>query len=296
VSLPVVALVFVAAWGVSSRRDVLAGLLLGTAAAIKPQIALPFFLYYVFLGRWRTFGVAVATASLLTFVAIAPMQVRGYPWFEDWTRNIAIGNDAGGPNDPTPSGPWRYQMIHLKLWLWTMLDSRAAVTVTVVVLCGLLAGGYIAMLWRVRSRVLGQAGDLLPLAALCALTLLPVYHKLYDAVLLVPVLAWAICAVGGLYRPVAIATLLVLSVFLVPFDFFRVLMSRTGALNELASTRLFQAVVFPHHAIATFATGLCMMYAFWRGADAVERSPVWATDPQLPGLAASDTSPAAATE
>jgi hypothetical protein len=52
----------------------------------------------------------------------------------------------------------------------------------------LLAAFYIVLLARLRN----AEDQLLPLAALAVLTLLPVYHKAYDATLLVLALAWAL--------------------------------------------------------------------------------------------------------
>jgi hypothetical protein len=63
---------------------------------------------------------------------------------------------------------------------------------------------------------------------------------------------------------VAVATLLALCVFLVPFDFLPLLMKRTNALDALSQTWLWRVVIFPHHALATLATALCLLYAFWR--------------------------------
>ena len=263
-SLPVIALAILAMWLARGGRDVLAGLALGLAAAVKPQLVAPFFLYYAFFARWRVLTPAVVVAIAINLLAVAPMQLRGVPWWAAWSRNMEIASAPGGPNDPTASGPWRNQMIDLRAWLYTLTETRGLVTAKALLVSLVLAAAYVALLARRRRE--GPRHDApLPLATLAALTLLPVYHKMYDATLLVLALAWALRVLGAPGpRGAAVATLLALSVFLVPFDFLPLLMKRTDALDPLSQTWLWRVVIFPHHALATLATALCLLFAFWR--------------------------------
>src|SRR5688500_7636226 len=119
-SLPVVALAILALWLARGGRDVLAGLALGLATAVKPQLVAPLLLYYLFFARWRILLPAVLVVICLNLVAIAPMQWRGTPWRADWARNVHVASAPGGPNDPTATGPWRNQMIDLRVWLYTL--------------------------------------------------------------------------------------------------------------------------------------------------------------------------------
>jgi hypothetical protein len=263
-SLPVIALAILAMWLARGGRDLLAGLALGLAAAVKPQLVAPFFLYYAFFARWRLLLPAAVLAFGINLLAVAPMQLRGIPWWADWSRNMQIASAPGGPNDPTASGPWRNQMIDLRAWFYTLTEAHHLVTAKALLVSLALAAAYVALLARRRQR--GPRHDApLALATLAALTLLPVYHKMYDATLLVLALAWALRALQGPGpRGVAVATLLALCVFLVPFDFLPLLMKRTNALDALSQTWLWRVVIFPHHALATLATALCLLYAFWR--------------------------------
>ncbi len=260
-SLPVMALTLLAVRAARDERALLAGVLLGLAGAIKPQLAAPFFLYMLFFApRWRVFGVAVAAVILLNLAAAAPMQLRGIPWLADWSRNVALGVAPGAPNDPTSTGPWRNQMIDLRAWLFTITDHRALVMAKALVASLLLAGAYVALLTRARP----GSRRLLPLAALVAISLLPVYHRVYDAVLLLLALGWAIRAYTGPLRGPAVATIVALSPLLIPFDLLPLAMKRTDALNGIAQTWVWRVFIFPHYAIATLATTLCLLYAFWR--------------------------------
>jgi hypothetical protein len=160
-------------------------------------------------------------------------------------------------------------MIDLRVWLYALLGTHDFVATKGSIISTVLAAVYVALLARARptDRVGGDKRDdqLLPLAALAALTLLPVYHKLYDAVLLVLALAWALRALRDpRLRGVAGATLAALAIFLIPFDFLPLLMKRTAVLDGVAQTWLWRVVIFPHHALATLAVAFCVLYAFYR--------------------------------
>ena len=274
-SLPVIALCFVAMRlardGIdgNDRRDGLAGVALGIALAVKPQLAAPLVLYFLLLSRWRVLLPAAIVACALTLVAVVPMQWRGIPWWADWSRNVALSTAPGGPNDPTSTGPWRGQMIDLRAWLFTLTERRAIVVALAAVVSLLLVSAYAATVLRARRSGWPhhRDADVLPLAAVMALGLLPVYHKSYDAVVLVLALAWAVRALRDpRRRVVAVITLASLSAFLIPFDLLPLVMRRTRALDGLSQTWLWRAVIYPHHALAALATALCVLYAWCRSA------------------------------
>jgi hypothetical protein len=277
-SLPVIALCFVAmrlardgsdGSDGSDRRDGLAGVALGIALAVKPQLATPLVLYFLLLSRWRVLLPAAIVACAMTLVAVAPMQWRGIPWWADWSRNVALSTAPGGPNDPTSTGPWRGQMIDLRTWLFTLTGRREIVVPLAAVASLLLVSAYAAVVLRARRSGWQhhRDADVLPLAALMALGLLPVYHKSYDAVVLVLALAWAVRALRDpRRRGVAVITLASLSALLIPFDLIPLLMRRTRALDGVSQTLLWRAVIYPHHALAALVTALSVLYALWRSA------------------------------
>lgn len=259
ISLPVIAMIFLALWCARERRDRLCGVLLGVALAIKPQLATPFLAWFVFLGNWRILRTAGLLAAALTLVGILPLELRGYAWLADWSHNIVITSAPGAPNDPGPANPWRNQMIDLRFWLYMLLHQHELILLKGMMVCVLLGAAYAAMLSRVRHR----EDQLLPLATLCALTLLPVYHRMYDAALLLPAVAWALTALRGRQRCWAMATLVCLSIFLIPWDALHLIMRNTRALDPLEDTRVWRVLIFPHHALATLATTACLMGAMW---------------------------------
>jgi hypothetical protein len=294
-SLPVIGLCFVAMCLARDGRDGWAGVLLGIAVAVKPQLVAPLLAYYALGRRWRLVLPAALVACAVTLVAIVPMQWRGIPWQADWARNLALATTPGGANDPTSSGPWRNQIIDLRAWLFALTDRRDVVVPAGAAISVLLAGLYVALVAAARAARAAPAApavarggeprdELLPLAALMALTLLPVYHKVYDATVLVLPLAWAVRSLrDARQRGVAVVTLASLTVFLIPFDLLPLIMQRTRALDGLAQTWAWRAVIYPHHALASLATAVCALYALWRAARVPRPQLACEADKQLDG-------------
>ena len=81
--------------------------------------------------------------------------------------------------------------------------------------------------------------------------LLPVYHKAYDAAVLLLPLAWALRNIDGAQRHLAWVALVALSVFMIPFDLLALAMDRTDKLNAIAQTMIWKTIIYPHHALGT---------------------------------------------
>jgi hypothetical protein len=216
---PAISLAILGVWAATRRRDLLAGVLLALGAALKPQVGGIFILYYLLRGRWRVVGVSAVIGIALMLISVVPMMLRGIPWLDGWRFHMSDVERVGGYNSPLPENPMRRHMINLQMIFGGLLHSHAMVNLaaiaTGVVLVVLLA----LAVRRAHARAdrAGQSGpdELLILSAVCVLGLLPVYHRFYDASLLVLPAAWALGNVKR--RPVeaALVAALVLS-FVLP--------------------------------------------------------------------------------
>ncbi|HEX8524377.1 MAG TPA: glycosyltransferase family 87 protein [Tepidisphaeraceae bacterium] len=204
-----VALIVGAIWCVSRDYLVLAGALLGLAAAFKLQLAAPFILYYLLMFRWRLFAAAAVTFLLIATIALGRLQLAQVIWLGDWTANVQRASINGGPNDFTTGNPNRDHLTSLQVLFYAMFGSRNvahAVTALVTILAAAVYAGIV-------SRRRKQNKDLIFLAPLAVLTLLPVYHRYYDASLLALVVA--ACFATGARRESGISLMLLLP-FLLP--------------------------------------------------------------------------------
>lgn len=187
------------------------GMVLAAASLVKPQIGVPFAALDVLRRRWAPLAAALATAVVVTLVATAPITIRGVPWWSNWRTNLANFTE-GSVGDPTPANPVRHQLLNLHYPLHNFIDSRAAVSVMVVVIAAALAAVFFRS-WIVQwlrgpgghlprqdaqataegeGGARGVPGLLLCLSMIAVLTLMIVYHRFYDGVLLLLPLGWAI--------------------------------------------------------------------------------------------------------
>jgi hypothetical protein len=245
-ALPAATLVILAVWAFSKDRLALAGILLGTATIIKLQIGAPFILYYLFIRQWRIGALASILFAVATMAAIARMQAFGInTWCADWHRNIAITLETGQINDPLPGGPWRNDMVNLQTLIDVVVRRQMEIDLCVLLLVLPLLVGFTA---RVRpTRMAGT--DLLALSLVAAISMLPLYRRLYDGILLLMLLAWAIARLHTPNRrKMAIAALVMLGEFLLPIDLVQSVLRRTHWFDSMTSSVWWQGLIVPHHA------------------------------------------------
>jgi hypothetical protein len=231
------------------ERNRTAGALLVVAACIKPQLALPLLLLFLFRRRWAVVS-AMLLPALLVVLCLAlslsddlPEVMAGYRQNAEYWFRPAGQNDFGLENRS------RLQLINAQVILAHWVPSRSAANLIAYAL-GLAAvlAWCAAVLRRHRSSPLLAAGSGL------AVGLFPIYHRAYDAAVLTVALAWSLKAIresqreenqGG--RRAAWAVFLLSLGFLLPGGPF---MIRLGNVLPAALTGcwLWKMVVLPYQA------------------------------------------------
>lgn len=257
VSLPAIAMLLLAIWCSQRGRDAWAGLLIGAAAALKPQLAAPFALFFLLYRNWNLVGFAAITCIVLNLIGIAQLEWRNQPWWTDWIANVVESTSPGRANDAGLAAPLRHHLVNLMVLIHSVVHLDWIVALFNGIIALLLVGAYA---WLVRRARL-TADSLLSLSILAALTLLPVYHRSYDAGILLLAYAWALTSLRSPLRRAAWTTIAALSVFLVPFDTLILLERKLGMFKDESETWIWQALVSPHHAWAALAVCLCLIGA-----------------------------------
>jgi hypothetical protein len=199
----VVPLCVMAAWCFVKQRFGAAGVaLLAVALVLKPHDAGFVWLYFLLAGgpgrkrALETLGVA-AVLGICAAVWMAPISPH---WMQEWHSNLAAYAAKGGINDPGPTGmtdrgfgPIVSLQNTISLF-WD--DPRIYNPLSYVIAGGMILAWGFAALRRRESR----EGTLLALAAISALTQLPVYHRTHDAklmMLMIPACAMLWAAKGA---------------------------------------------------------------------------------------------------
>jgi Glycosyltransferase family 87 len=191
-------------------RPVLAGLLLGLAA-FKVTLLLPFVAWFLWRRQWLGLAVAAAVVALLSALAWhwATFPSALLPTYQHLLAQVrAQSFDPADPDYPLTQG------LTLRLELGNVLEwLRPGSSAWHPWLHGALwlaALGGLARQWRPGRRPAGWY----IFSVISTLTLLTTYHLYYDAVLLLPLLAFARC----LTRRMQLLLLLALLPLLLPLN------------------------------------------------------------------------------
>lgn len=178
-SVLAMALIIIAVAPQMLNRPVLAGIALGIAICLKPQLGVFFLLFMARRRSWRAGLIAVAVPAVATAVSLVPLLASHSHWLTSLMANIKMTSVAGHANDPSPLNPDAWKLLNFETVLTLVVNSRTWATVASM---GLVACGLVV--WWKRSRDIASddlARYFVLLLCLATLILLPVYHRNYDA-------------------------------------------------------------------------------------------------------------------
>jgi hypothetical protein len=247
-----------AVWTAEREHDILAGVLLAVSVSLKPQIGLPFLFYYLVRRRWRTAALAGAVIALLLGVSLARLSISGTPWVQNYLYDNRTLFAVGSLGDFTEKDPLRFGLINFQVAAYTLLENRDRAIVTAFVLAGAAGVVWLYVLNKRRNR----QGGLLELSALAVVSLLPIYHRLYDASLLIFPLAWSLTAIEDRLRPIARCVLVViLLVFLVPGGSALEQWQQSGHFAAIKNYWWWNMIVLPHESWSILILSLLLLRA-----------------------------------
>jgi hypothetical protein len=182
-----VALCIIAAWCFLKERYALAGVvLLAISLVIKPHDAGFIWLYFLLAGgtlRKRALQ-TLAVSALIGLCTVAWISRVSPHWLPELHRNLNVEIVRGGIDDPGPTGPCQNTpapIIDLQAAISVFKDDPAVYNRLSYLLVGALVLAWSVAVLRKRCSLAGAA---FALACVSALTLLPVYHRPYDAMIL----------------------------------------------------------------------------------------------------------------
>jgi len=187
-----------------NRFPLIGVLCLAAALAMKPHDAGPIWLYFLLVGgahRKRALQ-SLAVTVFIAVVAVLWLSHVAPHWLPEYQSNIHAAMAAGGRDNPGPTtqgGRGIGQIVSLQAIFSLIRDNPGFYNLAAWALCLPLI-----LVWCVKTWRSGFSPRLawFALAAISALTMLPFYHRTYDARLLL--LAVPACAIlwteGGPYR------------------------------------------------------------------------------------------------
>lgn len=243
-------------WAARVDCDVIAGASFGVACSLKPHIAGLLLLYYLVQRRWRLLITSATMMATLVFLAAAWMKFSGVHWFSDYLHNIEFGAARNTIDDFTTANPIRFMLINLQVPFYSFTHDAARSN-----LLALSVGSVLVVTWiviAIRNRP--QSMELVSLSTIAVIGLLPVYHRLYDASVLVFPLCWCLIQPKCTNR-IPRAALLLMASFLVPCAAILQQLGRSGRLPEvLANSWWWDGLLMPLQTWVLLALSLVLLY------------------------------------
>jgi Glycosyltransferase family 87 len=192
------------------QKDWPAGLAIGVAACLKPQIGVWVLLYYMLRGRRNVFFGALAVGALVVGVLLArpAVLVQSLP---DYPVNIHYWFDPG-QRYGFGEGALPFHVNVIQVVIYQFCHSIAASQFIAHALFALGLGFWILTLWKASFRVPVP----LAISSLLALSFISLYHSVSDATILTLALCWAIPAKNEPWKPVGIVTCALFLIMMLP--------------------------------------------------------------------------------
>ena len=168
----------------SGRFLPLGAILLMLSLAVKPQIGGLIVLYLLVKGthrRYAALAAAGALALLLSAGLILSLHPRSADWASTLRANISQAEEPGGVNDYRPNDKEGYYFVNLQTVTSVFFADAREFNAVAWAICLALFAVWVAAVLRTKA---APNAHFLLIGSLAVLSLMPVYHRFYDARLL----------------------------------------------------------------------------------------------------------------
>lgn len=230
------------------------GVLLGLAACVKPQIGLPLLALEGWRRRWRVLIPGLLSIGVVG--AIAMIRLGDLGWVSELRSNVAAFT-ASGAGDPGILNPIRYQMVNLHPLVVDLLGQSVPTGLIVWGIVGLFGIAY----FLVPRKTQEHPGDLLAITMVSTMGLMLVYHRSYDAIVLLAGLAWALGAWKRQRRLHAALVAMACGVFALPLTgLFATLVGKGVIPASIASSDLWRTGIMGHQSWTLVIVGVLLVW------------------------------------
>jgi hypothetical protein len=246
-------------WAARFDRAKTAGILLAIAVCLKPTVAGGLLLFYLIRRQWKVAGIACVFAALIGIIGASRLALAGVPWLASYFDNTRKIFAPGSLADFTARDALRFNMINAQVLLSSFCRSAFVADQLAHLLGAALLGCWLWFGWRRRAR-----SELLEISAISVIILISVYHRFYDAALLIWPLAWSLLLASR--RSTAVLTLVAILPFLVPGPTLLSELARAGRIPPAVSSGWWwNTVILSHEIWDLIFLAFLLLYFMGRG-------------------------------
>jgi hypothetical protein len=253
-----VSLVIGACWALRKRRPKMAALLLAVAICLKPTVAGGLLLYFAIRRRWVTVLWTCGVTAIAGLVGVVRMFVAGTAWLPSYLENSRRMFAAGSVDDFTRTVALRFNMVNSQVFFGGIFSNPSTISWLSRFLGVALLGCWILLCFRRKTST-----GLLEVSAVSVLSLVAVYHRFYDAALLIFPLAWMVLVATR--RTAQIAALAAVAPFFIPGPILLSQLADSGRIPAVITHGWWwNAVILPHEAWDLIILACLLLYFLWR--------------------------------
>jgi hypothetical protein len=253
----VVALAAGVLWASHRQRSKTAGVLLALAICLKPTVAGGLLLFYLLRRRWMIVLTAGAVTTMVGIVGLSRLAIAGTPWISSYIENSRRMFATGSVDDFTRTVGLRFNMINSQIFFGGLFTNESTVKLLSEMLGIALFACWIWLCFRRRTST-----GMLEVSAIAIISLIAVYHRFYDAALLIFPLAWSLLIVR---RCSILAALLVtIAPLFVPGPILLRNLADAGRIPlTITNAWWWNAIILPHEAWDLILMAILLLYFLW---------------------------------
>lgn len=248
-----------------SGRTTWAGILLAIAVCLKPTVAIGLLLYFFARREWKITAISSALVVLVELTGIFRCLTSGLHWLSSYLADADRIFGPGSLADFTRAGAVRFNMVNGQIFFYSLFANARAANLLCWLTFFLLAAWWAFLSFRSRG------SEVLVISAISILSLVPIYHRAYDAGLLVWPLAWSILLVRHSNR--VLPTLILITPFFLPGPALLSDLAQTGRIPAVVSSSWWwSALVLSHEAWGLILLSLILLWFLSVDIDQLSRS------------------------
>lgn len=255
-------------WLCRTGRKKTAAVALALAICLKPTIAGGLLVYYLLRRRWSLVAITCSVAIAIELLGILRLALSGVSWLSSYLLNSQRMFGHGALDDFARADTIRFNMINAQVFFFSLLKSTVTANLITWLIAITMFGCWLWICYR-------KAGDeVLELSAILILSLVAVYHRFYDAVLLMWPLAWAFLRAA--HRSAATLVVLLVAPFFVPGPSLLTNLAESGRIPAgIVHQWWWKAMILPHEAWDLILLAGVLLYLMDKtaGESVLEESP-----------------------
>jgi hypothetical protein len=201
--------------------------------------------------------VALGSTIALNLIAVFYLTVRGTTWLQEYLSNARGFVTSNSIDSFASDNPARFTLLNLQVPFFSLTHRTDSANFGAFVVTGVLVSAWIFLILKTKEK-----HEFVALGAISTISLLPIYHRFYDAAILAIPLCWCLAELTRSLKPLALCGLFLLTPFFFPGT---ALLGRLASHNRLPSslTRswIWDFLIMPHETWALLLLSAILLYA-----------------------------------